>query len=104
MVRPQLFPLASLTRWLLSEGSDHRRLTGGGEQRAVLGPDVGQAVAESMHDGLDADVDEHPLGWHQLYDADRVVQTVAARAHPECLADPERHHVADDGQRRRRHL
>src|SRR5437870_5215068 len=98
MVTPQRCPwgsgairvAASVTRWLLSPGPDHSRLAGGGEQRAVLGPDVGQAVAEAVDNGVDADVDQHPLGRDQLRHPDGVVEAVAAGPHAEGLADAKR--------------
>src|SRR5438105_2645274 len=105
MVSPHRRPLvASVTRRLLSKASHDRRLAGGGEQGPVLGPDVGQPVAEAVGDGVDADIEQHPVGLTQLHDSDGVVETVAAGAHAQRLADARGHHVAEDRQRGVRHL
>ena len=77
-------------------------LTGGGQQRAVLGEHVHQTVAEATLDGVHADVEQHPLGGHQVHDAQRVVEAVATAAHAERLADAHRHEVAEHRQRRPR--
>src|SRR5690606_36885633 len=70
----------------------------GGEQGAVLRPRVDGAVAEAVGDGVDADVEQHPLGRHQPVDAQRVVEAVAAAVPAERLADAEGHVVAEDGE------
>ena len=59
--------------------ADDRRLAGGGEERAVLGPQVDDAVAEAVVDGVDPDVEQHPLGGHELGHPQGVVEAVAAR-------------------------
>ena len=84
--------------------SHDRRLARGAEQRAVLGPEVHEPVPEPVGEGMDADVGEHPLGGDAVRDAQRVVEAVAAGALAERLPDAERHEVADDRERRGRHL
>src|SRR5207302_9768613 len=73
IVRPQRW---SLTGRLLSPCSNHRRLAGGGEQRAVLSRDVFQVVAEAVHDGVDADVEQYLVGSHDSHQPDRVFEAV----------------------------
>ena len=67
--------------------ADDRRLAGRGHERAVLGPLVDDAVAEARH-GLDADVEEHPLGRHQPVDPQRVVEAVAPPSTPSAWLMP----------------
>jgi hypothetical protein len=81
-----------------------RRLTRGAEERAVLGPQVHEAMAEAVLDGVDAHVGQDPLGGMTRDDAKSVVEAVAAGTRAERLADPERHEVADDRQCGGRHV
>ena len=61
-------------------------LAGRGQQRAVLGEHVDEAVAEAPLDGVDPDVEQHPLGGHEVHDPQRVVEAVAAAEDAERLA------------------
>ncbi len=61
-------------------------------------------MAEPVGDRVHAHVGEHPLGRDAVRDAQRVVKAVAAGALAEGLPDAERHEVADDRERRGRHL
>ena len=53
-------------------------------------------------DGVDADVEQHPLRRHELGHPQRVVEAVPAGLGPQGLADAEGHVVTEDGQGRRR--
>jgi hypothetical protein len=59
---------------------------------------VHDAVAEPVGDGMDADVEQHPLRGHEPVDAQRVVEAVAPAGPAERLADAGGHVVAEDGE------
>ena len=75
-------------------GPDHGGLAGGAHEGAVLGPQVDVAVAEPPCHGLDADVDEHPLGRHHRGHPQGVVQAVRVDLGGEGLAEAHGHEVA----------
>ena len=58
-------------------GPHDARLARGREQRAVLGPQLHATVTEPAGDGVDAHIDEHPLGGDQRADPERVVEAAA---------------------------
>src|SRR6266508_6249376 len=63
-----------------------------------------EAVPEPVGDGMDAHVGYAPPGRASVRHSESVVETVAAGTPTERLPDPERHVVADDRERGRRHL
>ena len=80
------------------------RLAGRPEQGTVLRPQVGEALAESVGEGVHLDVAQDPFGGHELGHAQGVVEAPAHGAHPQGLRHPARHEVADDRQGGRRRL
>src|SRR6478735_2080593 len=78
-------------RGLVAVRSYDRGLTGGAEQRAILGPEMHEAVTEAVGDGMHAHVGEDPLRRDTMRDAQRVVEAVTARAPAERLPDAEGH-------------
>src|SRR5437660_9344041 len=78
--------------------ADDGGLARSGEQGAVLGPEMDEAVPEATGDGVHADVEQDPLRRHEPDHPQRVVEAPAPAGPPRGLAYPERDVVTEDGE------
>ena len=73
-------------------------MAGNGKERAGLGEHLYRAVAKAVLDGVDMNIDENPLGRHQLRDPDGVIQAVPSPMDAKRLPDTTRHEISKHRQ------
>ena len=73
-------------------------MTGNGKERAGLSEHLYRAVAKAILHGVDMNIDENPLGRHQLRDPDGVIQAVPSPVDAKRLPDTTRYEITEHRQ------